>query len=143
MANKEEGACSICRDLRVAEVYQDRDTMGRDTDIIGLNIAMNERSTLAVEEMNSIANGKKPAHNACERDSLIATICRANDIGQVVALDIIKNNVVPASLTKRIVEGRDIGMVQLTKDVCLVSELFLPAWASHQIFFDGVLLVRC
>jgi hypothetical protein len=56
MANKEKGTGPVCCDLRVTQVYQDRDAVRRNTNIIGLNIAMNKRRMLAMKEMNSIAN---------------------------------------------------------------------------------------
>src|SRR5581483_2964637 len=111
VSNKEECTRAICCSFCISQVYQHSSTIRHNANVIRFDIAMNKGWMLAMHEHNSITNRKNPTHDPRNRDDVIALPRHTNEIGQVVALNIVENNIVATSLDECILECREVGVM--------------------------------
>src|SRR5215469_7594047 len=71
VADKEQGTSAISSRFSIAQVYQNSGAAGCNTDIIGLDVAVNDRWALAMQKSYSIANRENPLHKTWQRNDLV------------------------------------------------------------------------
>ncbi len=142
VTNEKERARAVGGCFGVAQVNQHSRSIRSNANVIGLNIAVNDRRSLAMQEGDRVTNREQPFHQKCEGDHLIFLAHGSHVLRQIVAFDVPKHNIIMAALVESGQVCRQVRVMQVTKYLRFMLQLRFSTGAGHDIFFQRVQSLR-